>query len=65
LRHTFGSHLAMAGLNLRTIQQLLGHKDLRITMRYAHLSVEHLQQAVQRLDEVMGAAGPARAMDTL
>lgn len=55
----------MAGLNLHTIQQLLGHKDLRITMRYAHLSAEHLQQAVQRLDEVMGAAGPARAMDTL
>ena len=50
LRHTFGSHLAMEGFNLRTIQQLLGHRDLRMTMRYAHLSAEHLQQAVNRLD---------------
>lgn len=54
LRHTFGSYLAMEGFNLRTIQQLLGHKDLRMTMRYAHLSAEHLQQAVNRLDVVMG-----------
>jgi integrase len=54
LRHTFGSYLAMEGFNLRTIQQLLGHKDLRMTMRYAHLSAEHLQQAVNRLDAVMG-----------
>jgi integrase len=67
LRHTFGSHLAMAGFNLRTIQQLLGHKDLRMTMRYAHLSAEHLQHAVHRLDEVMGASGEgtAHVMDTL
>ena len=50
LRHTFGSHLAMEGFNLRTIQQLLGHRDLRMTMRYAHLSARHLQQAVNRLD---------------
>jgi integrase len=48
LRHIFGSCLAMEGFNLRTIQQLLGHKDLRMTMRYAHLSAEHLQQAVNR-----------------
>ncbi len=60
LRHTFGSHLAMAGFNLRTIQQLLRHKDLRMTMRYSHLSAEHLQQAVDRLDTLMGrpAEGP-------
>ena len=54
LRHTFGSYLAMEGFNLRTIQQLLGHKDLRMTMRYSHLSAEHLQQAVNRLAVVMG-----------
>jgi integrase len=60
LRHTFGSHLAMEGFNLRTIQQLLGHKDLRMTMRYAHLSAEHLQQAVNRLDVVMGEPAKQR-----
>ena len=55
LRHTFGSHLALEGFNLRTIQQLLGHRDLRMTTRYAHLSAEYLQQAVNRLDALMGA----------
>jgi integrase len=42
LRHTFASYLAMGGFNLRTIQQLLGHKDMRMTSRYAHLSADHL-----------------------
>jgi len=49
-----GSHLAMEGFNLRTIQRLLGHKDLRMTMRYSYLAAEHLQQAVNRMDTVMG-----------
>jgi integrase len=54
LRHTFASYLAMGGFNLRAIQQLLGHKDLRMTARYAHLSADHLQQAVKSLDAVLG-----------
>jgi integrase len=54
LRHTFASYLAMGGFNLRTIQQLLGHRDLRMTSRYAHLSADHLQQAVKSLDAVLG-----------
>ena len=54
LRHTFASYLAMGGFNLRTIQQLLGHKDLRMTSRYSHLSADHLQQAVESLDSVFG-----------
>lgn len=44
----------MKGFNLWTIQQLLGHKDLRMTMRYSHLAAEHLQQAVNHVDTVMG-----------
>jgi integrase len=51
LRHTFASHLTMGGVNLRTVQTLLGHKDLRMTMRYSHLSPEHLREAVQNLDK--------------
>ncbi|HSF30430.1 MAG TPA: tyrosine-type recombinase/integrase [Candidatus Tectomicrobia bacterium] len=62
LRHTFASYLAMAAFNLRTIQQHLGHKDLRMTSRYAHLSLDHLQQAVKSLD---AALSPNHATDTL
>jgi integrase len=57
LRHTFASYLAMAGYNLRTIQQLLGHRDLRMTSRYSHLSADHLQQAVKGLNTVLGEGG--------
>lgn len=49
LRHTFASHLAMAGVPLRTIAELLGHRTLTMTLRYAHLSPGHLQKAVEHL----------------
>jgi integrase len=50
LRHTFATHLVMNGINLKSVQHLLGHKDVRMTLRYAHLSREHLQAAVGTLD---------------
>ncbi|MFW6160744.1 MAG: tyrosine-type recombinase/integrase [Acidobacteriota bacterium] len=50
LRHTFASHLVMNGCNIRTVQQLMGHKDIKMTMRYSHLSRAHLQEAVESLD---------------
>ena len=46
LRHTFASHLVMSGVNLRAVQELLGHRDIKMTMRYAHLSRQHLEEAV-------------------
>ena len=49
LRHTFASHLSMKGVPIRTIQILMGHADIRMTMIYAHLSPEHLQGAVEKL----------------
>jgi integrase len=42
LRHHFASNLAMAGVNLKAIQVLLGHKSFDMTLRYAHLSEENI-----------------------
>lgn len=49
LRHTFASNSAMAGVDLNTIRELLGHRDISMTLRYAHLSAEHKAEAVQKL----------------
>ena len=49
MRHTFASHLTMKGVDLRTVAKLMGHKDIKQTMRYAHLAPEHLQAAVDVL----------------
>src|SRR5689334_20064199 len=50
LRHTFASHLAMRGVALKVIQELMGHATIEMTMRYAHLSPEARESAVQELD---------------
>lgn len=52
LRHTFASRFVMIGGNILTLQKILGHTSLAMTMRYAHLAPDHLQDAVK-----LGPAG--------
>lgn len=47
LRHTFASHFIMNGGDILTLQKILGHSDLRMTLRYAHLAPDHLNAAVR------------------
>ena len=49
LRHTFTSRLAMAGYDLRTIQELGRGKEIKMVERYAHLSPSHKAEAVEEI----------------
>lgn len=51
LRHTFASQLIMKGADLKTVQELLGHKDITMTLRYSHLSQAHKIEAIKLLDK--------------
>ena len=53
LRHTFASQLVMSGVDLKTVQELLGHKDISMTLRYSHLSQAHKKEAVKTLERVL------------
>lgn len=45
LRHTFASHFMMNGGNILVLKKILGHTDIKTTMRYAHLAPDHLEEA--------------------
>ena len=49
LRHTFASQLVMAGVPLRDVQELMGHRSFETTLRYAHLSEDHVKKQVLKL----------------
>jgi integrase len=49
LRHTFGSRAAMAGVDLPTLKELMGHSSITLTMRYVHQTPAHKVEAIQKL----------------
>ena len=61
LRHTFASRLVMAGVDLKTVQDLMGHKTIAMTARYAHLSPAHKLTALEKLVSKKQAQGDGRA----
>ncbi|MGB3211846.1 MAG: site-specific integrase [Desulforhopalus sp.] len=52
LRHTAASHLLMAGVDIRTLAEILGHKTLQMVHRYTHLLNEHKLKAVERINSL-------------
>ena len=56
LRHTFASHFMMNGGNILVLKQILGHSDIKDTMRYAHFAPEHLDDAITKnpIAELLG-----------
>jgi integrase len=50
LRHTFASRIVMARVDIPTVQELLGHKAIAMTVRYSHVAPRHTLAAVERLD---------------
>lgn len=56
LRHTYASLAMMSGeMDIATLSKLLGHKSLKMTMRYAHFAPAHMQKAARAMDKVFGA----------
>ncbi len=64
LRHTFASQLVMSEVDLKTAQELMGHKSIEMTMRYALLSSSHKKRAVEILDRQMDIFWTPEAQNT-
>jgi integrase len=56
LRHTFASHFVMRGGSLKALQEILGHADYKMTLRYSHLSPAHLRADMDRMEGLIPLA---------
>ena len=65
LRHSFASHLVMRGASLKAVQELLGHSSIQMTMRYAHLAPEVVNETVRLLDGPSAGWVPDRVGQSL
>ena len=52
LRHTAASYLLMAGVDLRTLAEILGHNTMQMVQRYTHLLDDHKLKAIDRIEEL-------------
>jgi site-specific recombinase XerD len=64
LRHTFASRLVMAGVDIRTVQELMGHNTIAMTLRYSHLSPDHKRKAIQALESDFSEKSPINFYNT-
>ena len=55
LRHTFASHAVMRGIPLPVVVRLLGHKQSRMTLRYAHVGDREIEAAAERIGDAITA----------
>lgn len=72
LRHTFASHLVMSGAEIAAVKEIMGHQDIKTTMRYAHLAPGHSAEKgllVPNFSDPVrarkGQSGPAKVLDVL
>jgi integrase len=62
IRHTFASQLIMSGVDLTTAKEILGHKSVSMTLRYAHLAPSHKVHALNHLDNKMNNVPTAQLL---